>query len=74
MYYIIYYLFFSVFFFIPLIFSLQVKFEFIASSPDELTIKVGETVVINTEASGWYAGTNSRGESGLFPANYVELQ
>merc|ERR1712063_62664 len=51
-----------------------VKFEFIASSADELTIKVGETVTIDTEASGWYSGTNSRGESGLFPANYVEVQ
>eukprot|EP00012_Vannella_robusta_P008485 CAMPEP_0206203342 /NCGR_PEP_ID=MMETSP0166-20121206/12787_1 /ASSEMBLY_ACC=CAM_ASM_000260 /TAXON_ID=95228 /ORGANISM="Vannella robusta, Strain DIVA3 518/3/11/1/6" /LENGTH=310 /DNA_ID=CAMNT_0053622591 /DNA_START=563 /DNA_END=1495 /DNA_ORIENTATION=+ len=50
-----------------------VKFEFVASSADELTIKVGETVTIDTEASGWYSGTNSRGESGLFPANYVEL-
>jgi sorting nexin-9/18/33 len=48
-------------------------FEFVASSADELTIKVGETVTIDTEASGWYSGTNSRGESGLFPANYVEL-
>merc|ERR1712137_1246188 len=49
------------------------KFEFVASSADELTIRVGETITIDTEASGWYAGTNSAGESGLFPANYVEL-
>merc|ERR1712232_424038 len=51
-----------------------VKFEFTASSSDELTIRVGETVTIDTEASGWYSGTNDRGESGLFPANYVEVQ
>merc|ERR1712063_167863 len=49
------------------------KFEFVASSADELTIRVGETITIDPEASGWYAGTNSAGESGLFPANYVEL-
>jgi len=51
-----------------------VKFEFIASSADELTIKVGETITIDTEAAGWYSGTNSSGQSGLFPANYVEVQ
>merc|ERR1712137_512528 len=39
------------------------KFEFVASSA-ELTIRVGETITIDTEASGWYAGTNSAGESG----------
>merc|ERR1712146_217359 len=34
-----------------------VKFEFNASSDDELTIKVGEIITIDTEASGWYSGT-----------------
>lgn len=53
---------------------LQVKFEFVASSSDELTIRVGELVTIDSEASGWFSGTNDRGESGLFPANYVEEQ
>ena len=51
-----------------------VKFEFTASGDDELSIQVGEIIYIDSEAPGWYSGTNSRGQSGLFPANYVELQ
>lgn len=51
----------------------KVAFEFIASGSDELTIKVGEIVYIDIETEGWYSGTNDRGESGLFPANYVEI-
>jgi len=50
------------------------KFEFVASSADELTIRVGDVIVIDQEMSGWYSGTNAQGQSGLFPANYVEVQ
>jgi len=50
------------------------KFEFVASSADELTIRVGDVIVIDQELSGWFSGTNASGQSGLFPANYVELQ
>jgi len=50
------------------------KFEFVASSADELTIRVGDVIVIDQELSGWFSGTNAQGQSGLFPANYVELQ
>lgn len=52
----------------------KAKFEFIASGDDELSVQVGEIIFIDSEAPGWYSGTNSRGQSGLFPANYVELQ
>ena len=45
-----------------------------ASSADELTIRVGDVIVIDQEMSGWYSGTNAQGQSGLFPANYVEVQ
>jgi len=48
-------------------------FDFTADSDDELTIKEGEVITINSEAEGWILGTNSKGMQGLFPANYVSV-
>lgn len=49
-----------------------VKFDFTAENDDELTIVVGQTITIVSEAEGWFCGTNDQGKTGLFPANYVE--
>jgi len=49
-----------------------VKFDFTAENDDELTIVVGQTITIVSEAEGWFCGTNDSGKTGLFPANYVE--
>jgi len=40
----------------------------------EISIRVGETIVISRTdvGEGWWEGTNSKGESGLFPEAYVE--
>jgi hypothetical protein len=47
-------------------------FEFDGDAEDELPLKEGEIVTINSEAEGWMLGTNSSGQQGLFPANYVK--
>ena len=40
----------------------------------EISIRVGETIVISRTdvGEGWWEGTNTKGESGLFPEAYVE--
>ncbi|XP_053684059.1 sorting nexin lst-4 [Sabethes cyaneus] len=54
----------------------QVLYDF-AGEPNsaEITITVGEILTVtNTEVGeGWWEGTNSRGQRGLFPAAYVEV-
>eukprot|EP01120_Amphizonella_sp_Union-15-10_P011395 TRINITY_DN4816_c0_g1_i1.p1 TRINITY_DN4816_c0_g1~~TRINITY_DN4816_c0_g1_i1.p1 ORF type:complete len:499 (-),score=124.05 TRINITY_DN4816_c0_g1_i1:75-1571(-) len=47
-------------------------FDFVAENDDELSIKEGEELIIESEAEGWFTGTNKNGETGLFPANYVD--
>lgn len=41
----------------------------------ELSIKEGEilTVARQDVGEGWWEGTNSQGQAGLFPAAYVEV-
>lgn len=51
----------------------RVQYQFNAQSPDELSIQPGEIITIDGENEGWYTGSNARGQSGMFPANYVEL-
>jgi len=51
----------------------KVLYDFEASGDDELSVFEGEIITIDTEAEGWFSGTNDKGKSGLFPANYVEL-
>eukprot|EP01095_Lingulamoeba_sp_RSL-Kostka_P015140 TRINITY_DN686_c0_g1_i1.p2 TRINITY_DN686_c0_g1~~TRINITY_DN686_c0_g1_i1.p2 ORF type:complete len:233 (+),score=114.69 TRINITY_DN686_c0_g1_i1:1389-2087(+) len=50
-----------------------VEFDFEAENEDELTISEGEIITIISETEGWFNGCNSRGETGLFPANYVSV-
>jgi len=42
-------------------------YDFTAENPDELTIREGEIIIIDLENEGWFSGTNTRGQSGLFP-------
>eukprot|EP01121_Diplochlamys_sp_Union-15-3_P011473 TRINITY_DN3333_c0_g3_i1.p1 TRINITY_DN3333_c0_g3~~TRINITY_DN3333_c0_g3_i1.p1 ORF type:complete len:469 (-),score=109.87 TRINITY_DN3333_c0_g3_i1:130-1353(-) len=49
-----------------------VLFDFIAENGDELTIKEGEELIIESENEGWCTGRNKDGKTGLFPRNYVE--
>lgn len=50
----------------------KVVFDFTADTDDELTIKEGDIIVVETKAEGWILGINDKGQQGLFPANYVE--
>lgn len=51
-----------------------VLYDFNAEMENELTITVGEEVVIGAEVDGWYQATRvSDGQSGLIPAAYVKM-
>ncbi|XP_072665839.1 sorting nexin-33 isoform X3 [Canis lupus baileyi] len=50
-------------------------YDFRSENKEEITIHQDEDLVIFSETSldGWLQGQNSRGETGLFPASYVEI-
>lgn len=50
-------------------------YNFQSENKEEISIQANEELVIFSENSldGWLQGTNSRGETGLFPASYVEI-
>lgn len=50
-------------------------YNFQSENREEISIQENEELVIFSEDSldGWLQGTNSRGETGLFPASYVEI-
>jgi hypothetical protein len=50
----------------------QILYDFPASSPDELAVKEGEIITVESEHQGWYVGVNEKGQIGMFPANYAE--
>jgi len=52
--------------------SCTVTFNYDAKDHDELTLKVGDVIVIAEEIEGWYKGSNDRGQSGMFPSTYVQ--
>nr|XP_057912334.1 sorting nexin-9b isoform X1 [Doryrhamphus excisus] len=54
----------------------QVLYDFTAEpGNNELTVKEGETITITNQnvGSGWIEAQNSRGEVGLVPEDYIEL-
>lgn len=57
-------------------FQVKALYDFEAQ-PDsgEISVSEGEilTVTRTDVGEGWYEGTNSRGQSGLFPEQYVEV-
>ena len=52
----------------------KATFGYDAKDTDELTLKVGDIVTITEEIEGWLRGCNNRGECGMFPATFVEIQ
>lgn len=53
----------------------RVLYDFHSENPGEISITENELVTLfsEEELEGWLEGENSRGESGLFPASYVEI-
>jgi hypothetical protein len=50
------------------------QYDYEKAEDNELELTEGETVTnIDMVDDDWWMGTNSKGESGLFPSNYVEL-
>lgn len=43
-------------------------------NPNELALQTGDIIMIEKEADGWYLGTNTRGQRGIFPASFVVLE
>ncbi|KAH7039713.1 uncharacterized protein B0I36DRAFT_233945 [Microdochium trichocladiopsis] len=51
-----------------------IQYDYEKAEDNELELREGEYVEnIEMVDEDWWMGTNSRGESGLFPSNYVEL-
>jgi len=49
-------------------------YEYEAAEDNELSFAEDEVITqIEEVDEGWWSGTNARGQSGLFPSNYVEL-
>ena len=52
-----------------------IQFDYEKAEGNEIDLVEGEYVTdIEMVAEDWWMGTNSRGEVGLFPSNYVELE
>ncbi|KAL2178649.1 uncharacterized protein P884DRAFT_119621 [Thermothelomyces heterothallicus CBS 202.75] len=51
-----------------------VQYDYEKAEDNEIELREGEYVTnIEMVHDDWWMGTNSRGESGLFPSNYVEI-
>ncbi|KAI2623021.1 hypothetical protein GGS26DRAFT_235197 [Hypomontagnella submonticulosa] len=51
-----------------------IQYDYEKAEDNELELREGEYVTdIEMVDDDWWMGTNSRGETGLFPSNYVEL-
>lgn len=53
----------------------RVLYDFHSENPGEISISENEVVTLYSEKEldGWLEGENSRGETGLLPASYVEI-
>lgn len=57
-------------------FQVQALYDFDAQpGTGELSIKEGEILTVSRQdvGEGWWEGTNSQGQAGLFPAAYVKV-
>lgn len=54
---------------------MQAIYDFDSQAQGELSISAGEILEITNKdvGDGWWEGTNSRGETGFFPAAYVQV-
>ncbi|XP_026863439.2 sorting nexin-18b [Electrophorus electricus] len=52
-----------------------VLYDFVSENPGEISVVENEVLTLYSEdiVDGWLEGVNSRGQSGLFPASYVEI-
>lgn len=51
-----------------------VQYDYEKAEDNELELREGENITdIDTVDADWWHGRNSRGETGLFPSNYVEM-
>lgn len=48
-------------------------YDLAATNPNELNLKSGEILFIESEADGWYYGSTEGGQKGIFPASFVEI-
>ena len=49
------------------------KFDYDAVNADELSLRVGDIVIVTMEADdGWWKGNHPNGSTGVFPSNFVE--
>lgn len=50
-------------------------YDFNSENPGEVSVRENEVLTLYSEQDidGWFEGTNSKGERGLFPASYVEI-
>ena len=52
----------------------MVQYDYEKAEDNEVELKEGEYVTdIEMVDENWWMGSNSRGETGLFPSNYVEI-
>lgn len=53
----------------------RVLYDFHSENPGEISVRENELVTLfsEEELEGWLEGENSRGETGLLPASYVEI-
>jgi len=49
-------------------------YDYKPDEENELKLAIGDIIIITRHEDSWYLGTNQKGESGWFPANYVDLQ
>ena len=47
--------------------------EYVATAPDELSVKPGEVIGITANHDGWVSAVNQSGTEGLVPTPYLEL-
>jgi hypothetical protein len=52
----------------------EVMYAFEARSAQELTVTVGETVVVLQEYEGWFSCRNASGAEGVCPSAYLKVE
>ena len=63
----------ELFFFFTYLVKVKVIFDYDATQPDELTIKVGDIISdVKKQPGGWWEGVLN-GRKGVFPDNFVEV-
>ena len=53
--------------------TVQALYRMDAVNEGELSLQEGEVLTVQSEADGWYFGTNQNGQRGMFPASFVEM-